>query len=221
MAPPNGKSSVLVVEDSPTQGERLREELEGAGLHVTLVASGEAALERLDAEPFALVVSDIVMPGIGGYELCARIKGRGGDVPVVLLTSLTDPTEIIRGLEAGADNFLRKPYDPDQLVSRIRGILYHREQRGSGRAGIGLEVMLHDQRFMITAERQQILDLLISSFEDLVTLNRQLRDRESALVAAQAELQAQLAAAERERQRMNAVLQAAPRPWSSWTSTAS
>ncbi len=129
---------------------------------------------------------------------------------MVLLTSLTEPTEIVRGLESGADNFVRKPYDPAQLVSRLQAILHHRKMRLSGKVEMGMEVMLRDRRFMITAERQQILDLLISSFEDLVTINDKLREREEDLTRAHRELHNQLEALERERQRMVAVLAAVP-----------
>ncbi|MPY94198.1 MAG: EAL domain-containing protein [Acidimicrobiia bacterium] len=203
---------ILAVEDSPTQGVLLVVHLEEAGFDVTLATSGEEALGCLEARPFDLVLSDVVMPGIDGYELCRQLKEIDRDVPVVLLTSLTDPIEIVRALEAGADNFLRKPYEPDQLVARLRTMLRHRELRVGGRANHGPEVLLRDKRFLVTAERQQILDLLVSSFEDLVDSNRQLRDREEALTAVEARLREQLAVTERERRRLGAVLGAAPHP---------
>lgn len=210
VGPPSVKNRILAVEDSPTQGAKLRGDLEAAGFEVTLVASGEQALASLDVAPVDLVVSDIVMPGIDGYELCSLIKRRDAELPVILLTSLTDPTEIVRGLEAGADNFLRKPYEVEHLVSRLRTILHLRAMRGGGQVSAGLEVMLRNQRFMITAERQQILGLLISSFEDLVVANEQLRAREEALTLTQRQLHEQLAAVERERRRVVGVLAAVP-----------
>ncbi|HEY4376991.1 MAG TPA: EAL domain-containing protein [Acidimicrobiales bacterium] len=202
--------SVLVVEDSPAQAALLVADLTAAGFSVRHVPDGEAALASLLEEPFDIVLSDVVMPGIDGYELCRRAKELDRDLPVVLLTSLDDPIEIVRALDAGADNFLRKPYLADQLVSRVRTMLYHREMRVSGRAAMGLEVMLRDKRFLITAERQQILDLLVSSFEDLVTSNRDLRSREVALTEAEVKLRAQLDATEASRRRISTILDAAP-----------
>jgi len=208
----NAHNRILAVEDSPTQGELLVGYLREAGFEVTLATSGEAAVDCLRAQTFDLVLSDVVMPGMDGYQLCEHVKAHSRDVPVVLLTSLTDPLEIVRGLEAGADNFLRKPYEPEQLISRLRNILSHRAMRAGGRANLGLEVVLRDKRFLITAERQQILDLLLSSFEDLVTSNRHLAERDEALEAAATQLGTQLAATERERRRLATLLDAVPNP---------
>ena len=202
--------TVLIVEDSRTQAERLRAGLTEAGFHVVSAADGEAALQRLAETDVHLVLSDIVMPGIDGYELCRRIKQRRPDLPVVLLTSLTDPLDVVQGLSAGADNFFRKPYELAQLVERLRGILYNRGIRGRGRTHMGLELHFLGRRFMITAERQQLLDLLVSTFEDLVVVNEQLRDREKHLAEAHAALADRLRETERERQRLDAVLAALP-----------
>ena len=177
---------VLIVEDSPVQAEALRADLEEAGYDVTAAREGSEALALLATGGFGLVVSDIVMPGMDGYALCHAIKANPelAAIPVVLLTSLGDPLDIIRGLEAGADHFLRKPYDREQLVSRIESILLNRELRQGGQVQMGVELAFLGQRFMITSERQQILDLLISTFEDLVITNRQLRAREIELADA-------------------------------------
>ena len=201
---------ILAVEDSRTQREVLRAELEAAGFDVVVADSGESAVERLATEHVDLVLSDIVMPGMDGYELCRQIKAERRDLPVVLLTSLTDPLDVVHGLEAGADNFLRKPYDAEQLVARVRTILHNADLRSTGRAQMGLELYFLGQRFMITADRQQILDLLVSTFEDLVGTNREVRAREAELALAHEELARQLDAAERERQRLGAVLAAVP-----------
>jgi PAS domain S-box-containing protein/diguanylate cyclase (GGDEF)-like protein len=199
-----------VVEDSPAQAALVVADLTEAGFEVVHAPDGEAALEHLLQGRISLVLSDVVMPRMDGYELCRRVKAFDRAIPVVLLTSLDDPIEIVNGLDAGADNFLRKPYDPVQLVARIRTMLLHRELRAGGRASMGLEVVLHDKRFMITAERQQILDLLISTFEDLVSSNRELREREAALTVAEARVRAELEATEQERRRIATVLGAAP-----------
>ena len=178
--------NVLIVEDSPVQAEALRADLEEAGYDVAVARDGVEALARLSANGFGLVVSDVVMPNMDGYALCRAIKADPelAATPVVLLTSLADPLDIVRGLEAGADHFLRKPYERDQLVSRIESILLNRELRQGGQVQMGVELSFLGQRFMITSERQQILDLLISTFQDLVVTNRQLRARETELADA-------------------------------------
>ena len=203
-------TAVLAVEDSPTQREQLRTHLAAAGFDVTVAGDGEEALDHLRTRRFDLVVSDVEMPRMDGYELCRRIKATDPQLPVVLLTSLSDPIEIVHGLEAGADNFLRKPYDAQQLLARLETILALRHHRAVGGDGAALEVLLADQRFEITAERQQMLDLLVTSFEELVEVNGQLQQREQALLQARDELAAQLRATELERQRLAALLWAVP-----------
>ncbi|HTE43600.1 MAG TPA: response regulator [Gemmatimonadaceae bacterium] len=181
---------VLVVEDSPTQAEALTETLASAGYDVTLATSGERAIAIIDDSKFGVVISDVVMPGaIDGYELCRRIKsGPHHDTPVVLLTSLSDALDIIRGLEAGADNFFTKPYSPAHLLERLALLLRTREARTGPRARLGVEVIFMGRQFTITSEREQILDLLISTFEDAVRQNRELRAREEELEAARNEI---------------------------------
>lgn len=181
---------VLVVDDSQTQAEALRLDLEAGGFAVTVAHGGEQALSLLSAGSFDLVVSDVVMPGMDGYQLCAAVKGSAGtrSVPVVLLTALTDPLDVVHGLEAGADNYIRKPYAPDQLVSRIMTTLHNRDRRQEGRTQMGIQLSFLDRQFTITAERQQILDLLITTFEELVMSARELRARERALARAEAQL---------------------------------
>ena len=185
-------SSILVAEDSPTQAEQVRTLLEQDGYQVTLARSGEEALGRLDAEEFDLVLSDIVMPGMNGYELCRRVKerGRSPSLPVVLLTSLADPTDIVRGLEAGADNYITKPYEPEQLLARIQRVLDSAQLRRRGRASMGVDITFLGSRFTITSEKEQILDLLLSSVEDIVRANHILERQQRQLAEARDRLEA-------------------------------
>src|SRR3546814_7135930 len=84
------------------------------------------------------------------------------------------------GLECGADNFYTKPYDPDRLIERIRNILYNRNLRAQGKIKVGIEVALFGKTFVIDSQKKQILDLLISTFEDVVQINLDLeKDRKS------------------------------------------
>src|SRR5687767_1769206 len=111
---------VLAIEDSATQAETLRFILEDAGYEVEVARNGEEGLAALGRREFDLVITDVVMPGIDGFEVCRRVKSSLAHRPVavVLLTTLADPIDIIRGLECGADNFVTKPYDAAYLLAR-------------------------------------------------------------------------------------------------------
>src|SRR5919109_4045887 len=108
---------IIIVEDSPVQATLLRRTLVRYGYAVTLAKNGLEGLVRVRERKPALVISDIEMPHMDGYALCREIKRDEAlrDVPVILLTSLLDPQDIIRGLQAGADNYLTKPYDEQEL----------------------------------------------------------------------------------------------------------
>lgn len=199
---------VLAAEDSPTQAAVLRSCLEDAGFEIRMARDGVEALALARQHPFDVVVSDVVMPEVGGYELCRGIKATHPDVPVILLTGLEDPLDVIHALEAGADNFLRKPYDPVELVERIRSVLRNRELREA--AGTGLELSLLGKRFTVDSGREQILNLLVATFEELVSTNQQLRKREEELARANGEAAARLAETETERERLHGVLAAVP-----------
>ena len=205
---------VLAVEDSVTQAEVLRADLEQAGFEVTLVHRAQAALDLLQSESFDLLLSDVVMPHMDGYDLCRAVKasGNGSELPVILLTSLTDPLEVVKGLEAGADNFIRKPYQAEQLGHRLRTAAQSRAFRGTNRLQMGLRLSFLDREFHITAERQQVLDLFISTFEELVVTTREVRAREQELTALHASVNRRLAETQTERNRLSAVLGAVPVP---------
>lgn len=168
--------SILIVEDSAVQAEELRSLLIEEGANVQVAREGTEALRKAEAAPPALVICDIVMPGMDGYEVCRRLKAMPAtaDVPVMLLTDLSDPIDIIRGLECGADNFTTKPYDTEQLVSRINFIFLNRRLRQNGTAAMGLEVHFGGKRHLLSPERMQVLDLLLGSFETAVTMNKRL-----------------------------------------------
>ena len=182
---------VLIVEDSPTQAEQLRIILEEAALEVEHSTDGRAALALFEHGDFDLIVSDIMMPHMSGYELCHAVKKspRGRATPVILLSTLADPMDIIRGLECGADNFITKPYEADQLMARIRTVLDNKELRTTGKLTFGVEVSFLGKKFLISSEKEQILDLLISTFEDIVRTNRGLQDSKIALAAAKKEIE--------------------------------
>ena len=175
---------ILIVEDSPTQAERLRRLIEGANYHTRVAHDGQQALAAMRERIPQLVLSDIVMPEMNGYELCRAIKADRSlrEVPVILVTSLNDPKDIIRGIECGADNFIRKPYAEQYLLNRIIHILINQKLRRSTSLEIGIALYLGDQKHFINADRQQILDLLISTYEQAVQVNAELQGRERQVI---------------------------------------
>jgi signal transduction histidine kinase len=182
---------ILILEDSPTQAERLRFILEEEGFAVTHAPDGNAGLAIYAENTFDVVISDIMMPGMSGYDFCRAVKktDKGRATPVVLLSTLADPMDIIRGLECGADNFITKPYEPEQLMNRIRTVLQNREVRGSGKVTFGIEVVFLGKTFLVNSEKEQILDLLIATFEDIVRTNRGLQESKALLTAAKQEIE--------------------------------
>ena len=178
--PPGHAQRILVVEDSATQAAALAGLLEEHGYEVTVARDGTAALAAVRAEHFDLVLSDIVMPGMTGYEVCRRVKTELGhpELPVVLLTGLSDPMDIVRGLECGADNYITKPYDRRHLLDRVRLVLDNRRLRHGAKQGGSVDITFLGKRFTITAEKEQILDLLVSSYEELVRTNQAVRQAE-------------------------------------------
>jgi PAS domain S-box-containing protein len=168
---------VLIVEDSRTQAEALRFTLETEGFEVSVAADGMTALRLLENHEINLVLSDVHMPEMSGFELCARLKADASlqHLPVILLTSRSDPLAIVQGLEAGADNFITKPYEPEYLVDRVRTMLANRSRKR--RLNMGVDVTFLGRNFVINSEKEQILDLLVSTFEEIVRSNRDLAAR--------------------------------------------
>jgi signal transduction histidine kinase len=175
---------ILIVEDSPTQAERLRRLIQSMRYVARVAANGKYALAEIRERKPHLVLSDIVMPEMDGYELCRAIKAdpKLRDIPVILVTSLTDPKDIIRGIECGADNFIRKPYAEDYLLNRIGQMLVNQKLRKNQNMEVGIALYLGDQKHFINAERQQILDLLISTYEQAVQVNSELQARERQVI---------------------------------------
>ena len=116
---------VLVVDDEPAVREALERALRLAGYEVELAANGEEALLRLGLEPGAadLVVLDVLMPRLGGLEVCRRLRGLGNTVPVLMLTARDDVEDRVAGLDAGADDYVVKPFALEELFARVRALL--------------------------------------------------------------------------------------------------
>jgi two-component system alkaline phosphatase synthesis response regulator PhoP len=122
-------SRVLVVEDEQHLAEGLRFNLEAEGYQVDLVDTGEAALEKLKTaeSPLDVVVLDVMLPGISGFDVVSRMRESGQFVPTLILTARGHPDDVLQGFAAGADDYLTKPFELSILIARIRGLLRRRE----------------------------------------------------------------------------------------------
>jgi two-component system, sensor histidine kinase and response regulator len=167
---------ILIVEDSPTQAEQLKYLLEQHSYTVTVANSGEQALDHLNKHTPTLVISDIVMPGMSGYDLCQKIKSddKTRGIPVILLTSLTNSEDVLEGVACGADNFITKPYSEIYLLSAINQIYANRKFRRIERNLVSIEILFAGKTRSITADQQQILSLLLSTYDAAVNRNKEL-----------------------------------------------
>jgi two-component system cell cycle response regulator len=179
------RPNLLVVEDSPTQAEKLKFILEENGYDVRWEENAAAALDTLLRRKFTLVISDVLMPEMDGYEFCSAIKqdDKSSRIPVMLLTSLSEPQDIIRGLECGADNFIIKPYKKNYLLSQVEYMLANAKLREiaakshSEIPDMGIEIYFAGKKHYIMSSQLQILDLLFSTFEVYAQKNKELEEK--------------------------------------------
>ncbi len=175
--PPSTPSvRILIAEDSPTQALRLQHILEQQGYEVGVAANGRLALTMASQVRPALIISDVVMPEMDGYELSRRLKADADfcDIPIILVTTLSDPEDVIRGLECGADHFVLKPYDEHYLLGQVRDVLINRQMDRAEDAAIGVEIHFNGHRHLISAGRRQILNLLLSTYAAAIQRNKEL-----------------------------------------------
>lgn len=131
-------NSVLIVEDEKHLADGLRYNLKAEGYEVDTANSGEEALTLLEdrRQTYDVVVLDVMLPGIDGFSLAARLRSQGQFVPILMLTARGRPEDVLRGFEAGADDYLPKPFDLTVLLARINALLRRREwfHKDRGRA---------------------------------------------------------------------------------------
>jgi len=170
------KIRILVAEDSLTQAEVLKYILEKHDYEVTIAKDGREALTFIQEQKPALVISDIIMPEMNGYKLCKAIKSEKStsDIPVILLTALSRSEDVLDGLECGADNFITKPYSEDYLIAMIEHILENKDIIKKGSDYVSVEIIIRGKKRMITASQQQMLTLLLSTYEAAAHRNQEL-----------------------------------------------
>jgi DNA-binding response OmpR family regulator len=124
---------ILTVEDDERIRTAVRMALEDEGWDVVEAESGESAVELFVSQPADVVLIDLMLPGMDGFELCRSIR-RSSDVPIVMVTARADTHDVVAGLEAGADDYVTKPFQPKELSARIRALLRRARPAEPGRA---------------------------------------------------------------------------------------
>jgi len=177
---------VLIVDDDVKLGDLVREYLRREGMEAHLIHDGEAGVTRAGSGDYSIVVLDVMLPGIGGFEVLRRLRASGGagaQVPILMLTARGDELDRVLGLEMGADDYLAKPFSPRELVARLRAIL-RRAQSGTVSSEVGGKTLHIDdleldagarsvkrdgKRLELTGAEFDLLHLLLQSAGKIVS----------------------------------------------------
>ncbi|MGA2027938.1 MAG: response regulator [Syntrophobacteraceae bacterium] len=174
---------ILIVEDSPTQAMELEFILKQNGYRTSVAENGREAMAWLGRKTPAMVISDIVMPELDGYELCRAIreneKLRG--IPVILLSFLSDSSDILNGLESGASNFIVKPYNADHLIQYIRKELSRESCAEAERLQTPVTIEYAGKEYLIASNPRQILEILLATYGTAIRNNEELIKAETEL----------------------------------------
>ena len=159
---------VLIVEDSRTQAEVLMGVLRRHGYEAVIAKNGKRALELVKMRKPSIIISDVIMPVMDGYELCSILKSDPAfrDIPLILLTALSDTRDMARALQAGADNFITKPYPEEYLVSRVKSMLDSPKRVFQEERALPSIPFSHDgEDYCLPADRMKVFDFLLSAYE--------------------------------------------------------
>jgi DNA-binding response OmpR family regulator len=176
--------TLLLVEDEHSIGTLVRGYLQRQGYNVVWVTSGEDALAELDRHPVRLVVLDVRLPGMDGFDVCREIRGRS-KVPIVMVTARDEEPDRVAGLELGADDYITKPFSPRELAARIKAVLRRAESAsGDDELAIGDVVVRREEREVevdgaavdLTSKEFDLLAFLMDN-AGLVRSREQLLDR--------------------------------------------
>jgi two-component system response regulator MtrA len=162
---------ILLVEDDPSIREITAIGLTAAGFEVVTATDGVEGLERFRSEPADLVLLDVMLPRLDGYEVCRQIR-RSSTVPVVMLTARADTMDVVLGLEAGADDYVRKPFEVPELIARVRAALRRAGTAADGATALRLGPVEIDVAGRTARRDGAELALTRTEFELLVELTR-------------------------------------------------
>ncbi|MEM7003190.1 MAG: response regulator transcription factor [Pseudomonadota bacterium] len=173
---------VLIVEDDPRIAEFLQRALRPEGYLPVCVGEGKEALALLDDSDFDLVILDLMLPGLSGLEVCQALRMRRIELPVIMVTALDTAEDVVRGLHMGADDYITKPFDLDELLARMQAVTrrFSRSAEKSqvlraGEVAMDLRAMtvtVRDQPVDMTAKELAVLELLMSDPERLFSRER-------------------------------------------------
>src|SRR6476469_3192326 len=171
MAVETGSLNILVVDDESTLREALTRAFSKEGHRVLAVADGRAALDRASTEHFDIVLLDIALgTGINGHEVCRTLRSRRNMVPIIMLTALDSEGDVVLGLEAGADDYVAKPFGLAELRSRIRAVLRRADPRASASEQRTVGPVTVDRWRREATVRGELVRLTFSEFELLSQL---------------------------------------------------
>jgi DNA-binding response OmpR family regulator len=178
--------SVLVVEDEEQMRTMLEDNLQFDGNRVTAVSTGEDALGELDRQSYSLVLLDVRLPGISGFDVCRRLRSRGTRVPVIMLTARTQEVDKIAGLDVGADDYVSKPFSVRELLARVRAQVRRDDWHSAtadeftfGDVLVRLRqrlVLRRGRRVPLSAREFELLRYLIAHRNEVVSREQLLRD---------------------------------------------
>jgi DNA-binding response OmpR family regulator len=164
---------ILVVEDEPSIAEVVSLYLRRAGFQVVVASDGLAALNALDRQLPSLIVLDVMLPGLDGFEIIRRVRLRG-DIPIIILTARREEADRIAGLEMGADDYVVKPFSPQELVSRVRAVLRRGQSASQESQELPLtfgDLLIDPQTRLVTVKGTEVL-LTAREFDMLWLLAR-------------------------------------------------
>jgi sigma-B regulation protein RsbU (phosphoserine phosphatase) len=213
MSQSTSPQKILVVEDSPVQAVFLKRLLIAKGYDAIIAKDGRKGLESAIESRPDLIVSDIRMPEMNGYEMCSAVRENPEirNTPVLMLTELSDPRDIVFALKAGADNYVTKPFDEESLFSKIEGLLakpYVFEEDGQHSKR---EIIFEGETHEVSADPQRVLNLLLSTYDNVVRQNRELVNTQEQLRVLNEQLEQMAAQLKSENLRMGAELEVTQR----------
>jgi two-component system, OmpR family, KDP operon response regulator KdpE len=186
MTQPSAPSRILVVDDEPAIRRFLRTSLSAQGFQIEEAAGGEAALELLRKTPIDVLVLDLGMPDIDGFEVIRRLRSSGSAIPIIVLSSRADEKGKVEALDLGADDYVTKPFGIDELLARVRAALRHRlQQQGekpvfrSGDLTVDLvrrTVTVRGEEVKLSPREYDLLRLLVAHAGKVLTHNFVLRE---------------------------------------------
>jgi DNA-binding response OmpR family regulator len=177
---------VLVIEDEPQLRSMLADNLEFDGYHVTAVASGEEGLRAFAQRGYSLLLLDVMLPGVDGFEVCRALRAQGTRVPIILLTARTHERDRVKGLNLGADDYVSKPFGVHELLARVRAQVrrddWHSmsaQEFSFGDVVVKLQqrlVLRKGRRVALSAREFELLRYLIAHRNEVVSREQLLRD---------------------------------------------